>query len=98
MASIIPEVTSFFSSNRLIRNSSGICLIFPFVGIVPREKDEGDMGLAQSYFSGVIGIDGGIEERFLERGDIHNKLRSMLNAKVQMTNQIQTQMSKNIFN
>jgi hypothetical protein len=37
----------------------------------PRKKEEGDMGLAQVDFIRAIWIDGGVEERFLEKGNIH---------------------------
>ncbi len=48
------------------------------------------MGLNKFYALGVIGIYFGIEECFPERGDIHKKRRSMSNAKVQISNQIQS--------
>jgi hypothetical protein len=46
------------------------------------------MGLKKSHFFGTIRIDLRIEKRFLKREDIHNKLHSMSNAKVQISNQI----------
>jgi hypothetical protein len=46
------------------------------------------MGLNRFYHAGMVGIYFRMEESFTKGRDIHKKLRSMSNAKVEISNQI----------